>query len=196
LSPNAFEINDIAGLAERSSVGVRVSATQLPMYDLVVLTRDVNDTVISAGGWLCDRARAGWRVTALAPPHADLRPLQILGLRTSSFDGENAFLRRSPPAAIAVAPDVLRANEALRDEILQIAEGGTTEVTCWGNAGSFGADIRFEQVAHRLSPAARAFKTHAAASASLPISSLGVTEEFCSYAMWYPPGGADLTPIG
>jgi hypothetical protein len=190
-----FESQDIGGFAERSGVGVRVSATRLLMYDLVVLSRDVNDTVISAGGWLCDRVRAGWRVTVLAPPHSDLRPLQILGLRASSFDGEINFLGKSPPAAIAVAADVLRADERVRDEILQIIEGGAAEVTFWGDVGSFGAGTRFDQVAHRLSAAARAFKTHAAASATIPISSLSVMEEFRSYAMWYPPGGADLMPV-
>ena len=196
MSPNVFESNDIGGFAERSGVGVRVSVTKVHMYDLVVLSRDINDTVISAGGWLCDRVRAGWRVTVLAPPDSDLRPLQILGLRTSSFDGEIDFLGKSPPAAIAVAADVLRADERVRDTILQIVKGGSAEVTFWGNVGSLGVDTRFEQVAHRLSAAARAFKTHAAASGSLPMSSLAVTEEFRSYAMWYPPGGADLMPVG
>ena len=196
MSPNVFESKDIGGFAERSSVGVKVSAAELLTYDLVVLSRDVNDTVISAGGWLCDRVRAGWRVTVLAPPDSDLRPLQVLGLRASSFDGEIDFLGKSPPAAIAVAADVLRADEGVRDTILQIVKSGSAEVTVWGNIESLGVDTRFEQVAHRLSAAARAFKTHAAASASLPMSSLAVTEDFRSYAMWYEPGGADLMPVG
>lgn len=196
LSPNVFECEDTGGFANRTGVGVRLPATELFTYDLVVLTGDVNDTVTSAGGWLCDRVRAGWRVTVLAPPNSDLRPLQILGVHISSFDGETDFLSKTAPAAIAVAADVLRADGRLRDEILRIMQRGAAEVTFWGDVGSFGADTRFGLVAHRLSDAARAFKTHAVAAASIPASSVGVTEEFHSYAMWYPPEGADLMPVG
>jgi hypothetical protein len=183
-------------LAGRGGMGVRGSATELLTYDLVVLTGDVNDTVISAGGWLYDRVRAGWRVTVLAPQNSDFRPLQILGVRTSSFDDETDFLCNTSAAAIAVAGDVLRADKRVRREILRIVKRGAAEVTFWGDGGSLTADIRFSQVAHRLSLAARAFKAQAAASASIPASSVSVHEEFRSCAMWYSPEGADLTPAG
>jgi hypothetical protein len=186
----------MATLAGRTGMGVRGSATELLIYDLVVLTGDVNDTVTSAGGWLCDRVRAGWRVTVLAPQNSDLRPLQILGVRISSFDDETDFLGNTSAAAIAVAGDVLRADERVRDEILRIVERGAAEVTFWGDVGSFAADLRFSRVTHRLSVAARAFKAHAAASASIPASSVSNNEEFRSCAMWYSPEGADLTPAG
>jgi hypothetical protein len=195
LSPRVFECEDAGGFAKHAGNGVRISTTELLVYDLVVLTGDVNDTVASAGGWLCDRVRAGWRVTVLAPPNSDSRPLQILGVGVSSFDGETNFLSETAPAAIAVAADVLRADVRVRDEILRIIQRGNAEVTFWGNVGSFGADARLGLVAHQLSNAARAFKIHAFASASLPASSLGVTEEFHSCAMWYPPEGADLRPV-
>jgi len=191
-----IECEDVGGFLKRTGMGVRGSATELLMYDLVVLTADVNDTVTSAGGWLCDRVRAGWRVTVLAPPNSDLRPLQILGVRTSSFDDASGLLGNTAPAAIAVGADILRADERIRDEILRIVERGTAEVTFWGNVGPFEADIRFSRVAHRLSDAARAFKAHAAACASIPTSSISVNEEFRSYAMWYSPEGTDLMPVG
>jgi hypothetical protein len=196
LSPKLFECEDGGGSAKHAGVGVRISATELLVYDLVVLTGCVNDTVTSAGGWLCDRVRAGWRVTVLAPPNSDFRPLQILGVGVSSFDGDTDFLSETTPAAIAVAADVLRDDVRVRDEILRIIRRGNVEVTFWGEAGSFGADAWFGPVAHRLSDAARAFKIHAFASASIPASSVGATEAFRSSAMWYPPGGADLMPVG
>jgi hypothetical protein len=190
------DVSDTGGFEKRTGVGVRISATELLVYDLVVLTRDVNDAVTSAGGWLCDRVRAGWRVTVLAPPNSDLRPLQILGVGVSYFDGEIDFLSETGPAAIAAAADILRDDVRIRDEILPIIQRGNVEVTLWGDVGSFGADARFGTVAHRLSDAARAFKIHALASASIPTSSVGVTEEFRSCAVWYPPDGADLMPVG
>ncbi len=42
------------------------------------------DAVRSAGGWLCDRVRAGWNVTVTVPDGADVRPLTILGVATRS----------------------------------------------------------------------------------------------------------------
>jgi hypothetical protein len=190
------DVSDTGGFEKRTGVGVRISATELLVYDLVVLTRDVNDAVTSAGGWLCDRVRAGWRVTVLAPPNSDLRPLQILGVGVSYFDGEIDFLSETGPAAIAAAADILRDDVRVRDEILRIIQRGNVELTLWGDVGSFGADARFGPVAHRLSDAARAFKNHALVSASIPTSSVGVTEEFRSCAVWYPPDGADLMPVG
>jgi hypothetical protein len=190
------DVSDTGGFEKRTGVGVRISATELLVYDLVVLTRDVNDAVTSAGGWLCDRVRAGWRVTVLAPPNSDLRPLQILGVGVSYFDGEIEFLSETGPAAIAAAADILRDDVRVRDEILRIIQRGNVELTLWGDVGSFGADARFGPVAHRLSDAARAFKNHALVSASIPTLSVGVTEEFRSCAVWYPPDGADLMPVG
>jgi hypothetical protein len=193
---DVFECEDIGSFTERRGVGVRASATERLVYDLVVVSGDVNDTVTSAGGWIYDRVRAGWQVTVLAPPNSDVRPLQILGVRISSFDDETDFLGKAAPAAIAVAADVLRADEGVGDEILRIVKSGTTEVTFWGDVGSIETDTPFGQLSHRLSSAARAFKTCAVASASIPMSSVGATEEFRSYAMWYPPEGADQIPVG
>lgn len=196
MGSDASECEASGSVAERRGVGVRASATKRLVYDLVVLSGDVNDTVTSAGGWLYDRVRAGWQVTVLAPPNSELRPLQILGFRISSFDDETDFLGKTAPAAIAVAADVLRADERVRDEILRIVKSGTTEVTFWGDAESFETDTRFGRLSHRLSSAARAFKTYAVASAATPMLSVGATEEFRSYAMWYQPEGADLIPVG
>jgi hypothetical protein len=196
LSPDVIESVEGRDFLKRPSMGVRCSATEVLMYDLMVLTGDVNDAVTSAGGWLCDRVRAGWRVTVFAPQNSDFRPLQILGVHTSSIDDETDFLCNTSAAAIAVAGDVLGTDKRVRDEIRRIVKRGTAEVTFWGDGGSFAADIRFSRVAHRLSCAARTFKAQAAVSASIPASSVSVHEEFRSCAMWYSPEGADLTPTG
>ncbi|MGA8547342.1 MAG: hypothetical protein WB785_19075, partial [Mycobacterium sp.] len=48
-------------------------------YRLDVVAANVADVVRFAGGWLFDRAMAGWDVTVLLVDHPDERPLQILG---------------------------------------------------------------------------------------------------------------------
>ena len=45
-------------------------------YRLDVVAADVADVVKFAGGWLFDRAMAGWDVTVLLVDHPDERPLQ------------------------------------------------------------------------------------------------------------------------
>ena len=50
-------------------------------YRLDVVAADVADVVKFAGGWLFDRAMAGWDVTVLVADHPDERPLQILGVQ-------------------------------------------------------------------------------------------------------------------
>lgn len=48
-------------------------------YRLVVVTRTVRDAASAAGGWLFDRAMAGWEVTVLAEDATDPRPARVLG---------------------------------------------------------------------------------------------------------------------
>src|SRR3974377_1817445 len=48
---------------------------------LPVVAPGVVDVVQFAGGWLFDRAMAGWDVTVLLADHSDCRPLHILGAR-------------------------------------------------------------------------------------------------------------------
>ncbi len=49
-------------------------------YRLDVVAASAVDAVHSAGGWLYDRAMAGWEVTVLLPQSCDSRPLRILGV--------------------------------------------------------------------------------------------------------------------
>jgi len=55
-------------------------------YRLDVVAADVVDVVKFAGGWLFDRAMAGWDVTVLVADHPNDRPLQILGTLNSELD--------------------------------------------------------------------------------------------------------------
>ena len=64
-------------------------AATLTRYRLDVLASSVSDVVRSAGGWLFDRAMAGWEVNLLIADPPDARPLQILGI--SVFPLETAL---------------------------------------------------------------------------------------------------------
>jgi hypothetical protein len=180
---------------QHPSVGVRASSTKLRTYELVVIASDVADVVRSAGGWMCDRVRAGWRVTVLIPGDSDIRPLQILGVRALPFENEYQAVRTSSLAAFAVASEVIERDERVRRDIQSALMRGRAEVTFWGQPSPYDLDCRMSQARHRLSGVARAFKAQALIATSPAYPVVGPTEEFRSAAMWYPPNGTDLAPI-
>ncbi|PRC46591.1 hypothetical protein C6A85_89305, partial [Mycobacterium sp. ITM-2017-0098] len=93
---------------ERKGPGVRVSGEILHTYDLTVIAQDVDSVVASAGGWLCDRMRAGWQVTARVPAAHDAQALRILGVRAEPVESVLDTLRGLSSVAIAVDARILR----------------------------------------------------------------------------------------
>jgi hypothetical protein len=106
-------------LRERPKVAGAVSFP----YQLDVVASDVTDIVRSAGGWLFDRARGGWEVTAFVPEGCDPRPLHILGVKTLSLtDWIGCDDRR--PHALAVAANVVAGNSVARKTVFAALESG------------------------------------------------------------------------
>ncbi|EUA30392.1 hypothetical protein I553_4649 [Mycobacterium xenopi 4042] len=96
----------------------------------------VVDVVMFAGGWLFDRAMAGWEVTVLLTDHPDDRPLRILGARTLDLEYALASADHWPrPQTLAAAADLCGCDPRVRQGVLQALDHGVTEVTLWGTAG-------------------------------------------------------------
>lgn len=192
-----FETDGRNDLDGSRRVGVRASATTFLGYEIAVDVVDVRDAVRSAGGWLCDRVRAGWNVTVTVPDGTDVRPLTILGVTTRSASDEvpEASDPAEMPAAMALAADVLAQDARLLKDVLKTLDRGTVEVTIWGERLPSALADRVDSVRYRLSAAARAFKAQALVAAGEPAQSVEPTEEFHSSALWYPPDGSDLSPV-
>jgi hypothetical protein len=184
--------------------GVRSSAHVIPSYDLTVVSTDVGDTVRAAGGWLCDRVRAGWNVRVLVESGQDPRPLAILGLVAHSVSAPAEALRQQASTALAVSAALLSAHDDIADVVRAVVDEGITEVTLWGGSGVpqvSGVAARVAPVAHSLSTAALAFKAQALLAVGDGPAQSGTqwcsrVEEFHSCALWYPPECSDLTPVG
>ena len=189
------EFDDIDGVAARRGVGVRKSSTKLLSYELAVIGLDVADVVRSAGGWMCDRVRAGWRVNVLVPAGSDVRPLRILGVDALKLETDYESVRTSSPVALAVSPTVVAADDRVRRDVRKALLRGVTEVTFWGEPIPIDVDSSIDHVEHRLSGVARAFKTQALIALSISDCQAAPTEVFQGAAMWYPPNSSDLTPI-
>jgi hypothetical protein len=162
------------GAIERLTAG----AGRILRYQLNVIASTTVDVLQSAGGWLCDRARAGWDVNVLVADGGDPRPLAILG--AAALDLDDGFLsmvkRASRVGALAVSADLLVADARVREDILRALKRGLTEVIVWGRQWPVELGRQADPVPHRVSPAARAFKSHALVAADVSTDSVSPTE--------------------
>jgi len=164
-------------------------------YRLDVVAADVVDVVKFAGGWLFDRAMAGWDVTVLLADHPDERPLHILGAKIVDLEEALAAAGERPaPQTLAAAADLFGCDSRVRQGVMQALDQGATEVTLWGKTWPAELDDSVGLVQHRLSAAAQAFKAQALAAAALPRESIGLVETFRSRVMARPSVEADLIP--
>jgi hypothetical protein len=172
-------------------------------YRLDVVAASVVDVVRFAGGWIFDRAMAGWDVTVLLIDHPDDRPLQILGAQTLDLEDalsaiDSGIETRPRPQALAAAADLFGCDPRVRQGVLQALDHGVTEVTLWGETWPVELDESVGLVQHRLSAAAQTFKAQALAAAlnvgGAPQGSIGHTETFRSGLLACPSVAADLVP--
>jgi hypothetical protein len=156
----------------------QAAAVRIHRYQLNVVAVSLTDVVQSAGGWLCDRARAGWDVNVLVADHHDSRPLTILGATAVDPGAEFAEMvrRASRGGALAVSAELLGADTRVRRDILTILKRGLTEVTVWGDAWPAEFGRRVDPVEHQLSCAARAFKAQAIGAATGSNDPISATE--------------------
>jgi hypothetical protein len=154
------------------------SAARILRYQLNVVALTTEDVVRSAGGWLYDSARAGWDVNVLVADGCGPRPLTILGATALDLDESllSMVQRASRGEALAVSADLLDADARVRDEVLRVLKRGLTEVTVWGTRWPAELGRQADSVQHRVSAAARAFKSHALVAADVSTDSVTPTE--------------------
>ncbi|HEU4362858.1 MAG TPA: hypothetical protein VFR27_15345 [Mycobacterium sp.] len=169
-------------------------------YRFDVVGPNVLDIVRSAGGWLYDRATAGWDVTVLIPGlDADSgQALRILGARTMDLASVlTQWEQRPHPQTIAVSAEMFAHHAEVRHGVLEALKHSRTEVTLWGAVpAELDRDVDLRQ--HRLSAAARAFKTQALIGAmrkpAEPVAAPAGTEMFRCGVAACPSVAADLSP--
>ena len=169
-------------------------------YRLDVVAATVVDVVRFAGGWLFDRSMAGWDVTVLVANHPDDRPLQILGAQVLDLEDALASPQSRPrPHALAAAADLFGCDPRVRQGVLLALDHGVTEVTLWGENWPAELDESVGGlVQHRLSMAAKTFKSQALAAAlaagAVSHGPIGYVETFRSGLLAWPSVAADLVP--
>ncbi|MHC9297228.1 hypothetical protein ACRCUN_32615 [Mycobacterium sp. LTG2003] len=142
-------------------------STRVLQYDLNVVGSGVGDLVSSVGGWLFDRAMAGWNVNvALSEPDVNAA-LGILGLKTVEPKGRWQSMTGGPEhvAMTLIATDRFDADDDVRLRGLTALRSGAGTLAFWGVAGPGQLGGQVHRAQYRLSAAARAFKAHALAAA-------------------------------
>jgi hypothetical protein len=178
MSTRSFTADDQLAGGVRAVDRPHPSPARVHRHQLNVIASSMADVVQSAGGWLFDRSRAGWDVNVLVAEHDDPRPLVILGATASELDAEfPAMLQRvGLGGALAVGADLLGTDIRIRNEVVRLLKRGLTEVTVWGEAWPAALGREVDPVPHRISAAARAFKSHALAAAAVSNDSVSRTE--------------------
>ncbi|MBV5242687.1 hypothetical protein KUF57_03965 [Mycolicibacterium sp. PAM1] len=140
----------------------------LHRYRVVAVTSDIAALVECAGGFLCDRARAGWNVRVLVDGPGERRPLTILGVSADAVSGQTdagaAMSGFGPGTTVIVGADLLTRDSRLRASAARLATAGAA-VHVWGPPSYPGC--RPAPIQHELSTAAQAFKNSALRAARI-----------------------------
>lgn len=99
-------------------------------YRLDIVAPSVGDVVKHAGGWIFDRARAGWRVRVVVGELIVDRPLRILGADTLTFETAlSSIWSREHPQTLAVPTELFEADRWVRDWVLAARDHSLTGLT-------------------------------------------------------------------
>jgi hypothetical protein len=187
-----FDISESSGVR---SIGPARTDGECLRYRLDVIAASAADAVHAAGGWLYDRAMAGWEVTVLLPPGCDSRPLRILGVK--AIDLETGFGRTgSATHSLAVSAEVFAADDRIRATVLKALNHGLTEVALWGEGWPLAVNRGMAWVQHVLSSAARTFKGHALAAAGISCGTVDPTEAMLYDMAARSPADLDRVRLG
>lgn len=169
-------------------------------YRLDVIAMSAADVVQSAGGWLYDRAMAGWQVTVLLPNGGDARSLRILGVQ--ALDLEERFAATGPGLtshSLAVSAEAFTADGRVRDKVLTSLDDRLTEVALWGQAAQgwpLPVHRGVARAQYPLSAAARKFKGHALAAAGIDCPTVYSTETLLCDLATCGRGDSGLVRLG
>lgn len=180
---------NVLGTVARTSPlsGPRVRPDKALQYELNVVAADVAAMVSAIGGWLFDRAMAGWRVSVAADACTDERALRILGLKAVDLTGLWQSTEADAVAMTAIGTDRFESGDPVRRS--------GAGVVFFGAHGPDGPSGAVDRVQYRPSAAALAFKSHALAVAGADPGSTGQVETLFRYGRSAGLLEADLVPV-
>ncbi|GBE64499.1 hypothetical protein MFM001_09610 [Mycobacterium sp. MFM001] len=156
--------------------GPHTEESRATPYRLAVLGANEPDVVWAAGGLLYDGSVRGWNITVYLAECRDDRPLRILGVNSELLDGFSSEAQR--PDAIIASSGLFGENNVVRAYFEDTSRPNRADVAVWGGERPLNPRRGAQQLEHRLSAAARAFKVQAMIAARLDPESVDPIEVF------------------
>ncbi|OBI88341.1 hypothetical protein [Mycobacterium asiaticum] len=162
---------------------------EIQRHRLDVFAVRPDDVLQTTGGWLFDRAMAGWQVNVMLPGGSgdgvgsDDRSLRILGVQVLDLESEldpSASLSQS----LAVSGEAFIAHECLREKMRKAMGNRLVEVALWGQGWPLGIDRALVRTEYQLSAAARAFKGQALRAAGIAFQAIDPIETLFTDSVW------------
>ncbi len=145
----------------------------------MVVAPDIPELVTVIGGWLFDRAMAGWDVTALVNEDSDVRPLRILGVGAAELDSVlSAYAPAFPAGVVSFAGHHYSSDPRTRELIRRVMDSGAAELIVWGDVCPAEFRARLLQVSYEPTIAAQVFKKHALVAVGRPDRGVDARESF------------------
>ena len=146
-------------------------------HQLLVLAVDIADIVTGAGGLICDSVRAGLDVKVCLEAIGDEQALRIMGVRACELPDRFEF-ESEWPDAVYFAAALHERHQGVRRLVAGATRRRRADVGVWGGMWPLDRETGVG-IEHRLSTAARAFKSHAMQAVGKP-AYISPTEPFRS----------------
>lgn len=138
-------------------------------HRILVIGSDSADVVRFVGGWICDRALSGWRVTVALRNTTDTEPIVILGAKPIPLEALAQDLPDGQwPCALAMAGDIFAEDSKVNRVLSSCRREDLPDVMVWGESVQAASAHLDNGERHRSSRAARAFKARALVAVGLP----------------------------
>lgn len=131
------------------------------VYRLHAVAMSTAEVVAYAGGWLFDRAMAGWKVTVMMDDPDQSRALRILGVDVTSAQFAPVPDEPCAVGALAVSSRRYLDDARVRGLVTAALAAGSGEVVAWGQDVDALGQPGSRVFSYRLSSAACEFKQHA-----------------------------------
>lgn len=145
---------------------IHIGSDMADIYRLDVFALEILDAVSLAGGWLFDRAMAGWKVTLVLPipDHHSEFAARVLGAEVANYSSVAGMIRPCPYGVAAVGSAI--GMGVVQSHIERGSESGGLELSLIGDIERISElhGYAFRHHLHRLSRAAIAFKSRSLAT--------------------------------
>ena len=174
-------VADVLGGSESQTPMVRGTSApphRKPQLTGAVLAASIAEAAGAIGGWMVDRALAGYTTTVLTPDAGDTRALEILGAKAMEYTYERVFSEWFVDLGVLVVSAQLYLADPQVRAVVDARRNTDPEHTylCGTLPGT-----GFTVVEHQpISLAAQAFKRHACVAAGVCATAMSGTETLWS----------------